>query len=69
MLPDNINLQLFFPQDVANYIHGLGGIDLLLGTACRCHQPRLTEMCIGIIGNIICIQEICIRSFETIEQR
>ena len=55
-------------QDVAEYIHEQGGIDLLLGAACRTDQPRFTEICLGIIGNLICSQEICLNSFKTAEQ-
>ncbi len=56
-------------QAVAEYIHEQGGMDLLVGAACRTGQPRLAEICLGIIGNIICSREICLNSFETAEQR
>ena len=37
-------------------------MDLLLGAATRSIMPRLTEICLGILANMLCIEEICVES-------
>ncbi|XP_036391653.1 protein saal1 isoform X1 [Megalops cyprinoides] len=47
-------------EDVAGFLQEFKATDILLGAIAKSHCPRLTEICVGILGNMACFPEICL---------
>ncbi|KAK2917754.1 protein saal1 [Channa argus] len=47
-------------KDVAGFLQEFKATDILLGVIAKSHCPRLTEICVGILGNIACFPETCL---------
>ncbi|XP_060770500.1 protein saal1 [Neoarius graeffei] len=47
-------------KDVAGFLQEFKTPDILLGVIAKSHNPRLTEICIGILGNMACFPETCV---------
>lgn len=46
-------------KDVASFLQEFKAADILLGVISKSRCPRLTEICVGILGNIACFPETC----------
>ncbi|XP_028306074.1 protein saal1 [Gouania willdenowi] len=46
-------------KDVAGFLQEFNASDVLLGVIAKSQCPRLTEICVGILGNIACFPETC----------
>ncbi|KAM4734943.1 protein saal1 isoform 2-T2 [Anableps anableps] len=46
-------------KDVAGFLQEFKAADILLGVIAKSRCPRLTEICVGIIGNIACFPDTC----------
>lgn len=46
-------------QDVARFLQEFKAADILLGVIGKSKSPRLTEICVGVLGNIACFPETC----------
>ncbi|NWR71932.1 SAAL1 protein, partial [Centropus unirufus] len=46
-------------QDVASFLQEFNAPDIFLGVFAKSKCPRLTEICVGILGNMACFQDIC----------
>uniref|UniRef100_A0A8C4TF44 Serum amyloid A-like 1 n=1 Tax=Erpetoichthys calabaricus TaxID=27687 RepID=A0A8C4TF44_ERPCA len=46
-------------QDVAAFLQEFKAADILLEVIVKSRCPRLTEICVGILGNIACFPETC----------
>uniref|UniRef100_A0A803Y4N8 Protein SAAL1 n=1 Tax=Meleagris gallopavo TaxID=9103 RepID=A0A803Y4N8_MELGA len=49
----------FSPQDVALFLQEFNAPDIFMGVFAKSKCPRLTEICVGILGNMACFQDIC----------
>ncbi|XP_016888799.1 protein saal1 isoform X2 [Cynoglossus semilaevis] len=47
-------------KDVAGLLQEFKATDILLGVISKSRCPRLTEICVGILGNIACFPESCL---------
>ncbi|XP_038621284.1 protein SAAL1 [Tachyglossus aculeatus] len=47
-------------EDVALFLQEFKAPDIFLGVLAKSKCPRLTEICVGILGNMACFQEICV---------
>ncbi|XP_033824375.1 protein saal1 isoform X1 [Periophthalmus magnuspinnatus] len=47
-------------KDVAGFLQEFRATDILLGVIAKSRCPRLTEICVGILGNIACFPETCL---------
>ncbi|KAM4687155.1 protein SAAL1 [Rhinophrynus dorsalis] len=47
-------------EDVALFLQEFNAPDILLGVIAKSKCSRLTEMCVGILGNMACFQETCL---------
>uniref|UniRef100_A0A1A8MS43 Serum amyloid A-like 1 n=1 Tax=Nothobranchius pienaari TaxID=704102 RepID=A0A1A8MS43_9TELE len=47
-------------KDVAGFLQEFKAADILLGVITKSQCPRLTEICVGILGNIACFPETCV---------
>lgn len=47
-------------KDVAGLLQEFSATDILLGVIAKSRCPRLTEICVGILGNIACFPETCL---------
>ncbi|XP_029909692.1 protein saal1 isoform X2 [Myripristis murdjan] len=47
-------------KDVAGFLQEFKAADILLGVIAKSRCPRLTEICVGILGNIACFPETCL---------
>ncbi|XP_057185900.1 protein saal1 [Triplophysa rosa] len=47
-------------MDVSAFLQEFKAPDILLGVIAKSHNPRLTEICVGILGNMACFHETCI---------
>ncbi|XP_078113310.1 protein saal1 isoform X2 [Sander vitreus] len=47
-------------QDVAGFLQEFKATDILLGVIAKSRCPRLTEICVGILGNIACFPDTCL---------
>ncbi|XP_060624017.2 protein SAAL1 [Anolis sagrei] len=47
-------------KDVALFLQEFNAPDIFMGVFARSRCPRLTEICVGILGNMACCQEVCI---------
>ncbi|NWX89275.1 SAAL1 protein, partial [Nothoprocta ornata] len=47
------------PQDVALFLQEFNAPDIFMGVFAKSKCPRLTEICVGILGNMACFQDIC----------
>ncbi|XP_034540994.1 protein saal1 isoform X2 [Notolabrus celidotus] len=47
-------------KDVAGFLQEFKATDILLGVIAKSRCPRLTEICVGILGNIACFPETCL---------
>ncbi|KAK1789707.1 hypothetical protein P4O66_015597 [Electrophorus voltai] len=47
-------------KDVAGFLQEFKAPDILLGVITKSHSPRLTEICVGILGNMACFHETCV---------
>ncbi|XP_028915648.1 protein SAAL1 isoform X2 [Ornithorhynchus anatinus] len=47
-------------EDVALFLQEFKAPDIFLGVLAKSRCPRLTEICVGILGNMACFQEICV---------
>lgn len=46
-------------EDVAGFLQEFKATDILLGVIAKSRCPRLTEICVGILGNIACFPDTC----------
>nr|XP_015194173.1 PREDICTED: protein SAAL1 [Lepisosteus oculatus] len=46
-------------QDVARFLQEFKAADILLGAIAKSGSPRLTEICVGILGNMACFPDAC----------
>ncbi|XP_056455125.1 protein saal1 [Gadus chalcogrammus] len=47
-------------KDVAGFLQEFKAADILLGVIAKSQCPRLTEICVGILGNIACFPDSCL---------
>ncbi|XP_067090916.1 protein saal1 [Osmerus mordax] len=47
-------------KDVAGFLQDFKAADILLGVIAKSQCPRLTEICVGILGNIACFPDTCL---------
>ncbi|XP_046294246.1 protein SAAL1 isoform X2 [Marmota monax] len=47
-------------EDVALFLQEFKAPDIFMGVLARSKCPRLREICVGILGNMACFQEICV---------
>ncbi|XP_020790876.1 protein saal1 isoform X2 [Boleophthalmus pectinirostris] len=47
-------------KDVAGFLQEFKATDILLGVIAKSRCSRLTEICVGILGNIACFPETCL---------
>ncbi|KAM7396833.1 hypothetical protein PAMP_019842 [Pampus punctatissimus] len=47
-------------KDVAGFLQEFKATDILLGVIAKSRCPRLTEICVGILGNIACFPDTCV---------
>ncbi|XP_029607730.1 protein saal1 isoform X1 [Salmo trutta] len=47
-------------KDVAGFLQEFKAADILLGVIAKSRCPRLTEICVGILGNIACFPDTCL---------
>uniref|UniRef100_A0A8C7BPE4 Protein SAAL1 n=1 Tax=Neovison vison TaxID=452646 RepID=A0A8C7BPE4_NEOVI len=47
-------------QDVALFLQEFNAPDIFMGVLAKSKCPRLREICVGILGNMACFQEICV---------
>ncbi|KAJ8344238.1 hypothetical protein SKAU_G00315670 [Synaphobranchus kaupii] len=47
-------------KDVAGLLQEFKASDILLGAIAKSQSPRLTEICVGILGNMACFPETCL---------
>ncbi|XP_068459847.1 protein saal1 [Clinocottus analis] len=47
-------------KDVAAFLQEFKATDILLGVIAKSRCPRLTEVCVGILGNIACFPDTCV---------
>ncbi|XP_025057912.1 protein SAAL1 isoform X2 [Alligator sinensis] len=46
-------------EDVALFLQEFNAPDIFMGVLAKSKCPRLTEICVGILGNMACFQDIC----------
>ncbi|NXN21725.1 SAAL1 protein, partial [Nycticryphes semicollaris] len=46
-------------EDVASFLQEFNAPDIFMGVFAKSKCPRLTEICVGILGNMACFQDIC----------
>ncbi|XP_062973265.1 protein SAAL1 [Elgaria multicarinata webbii] len=46
-------------KDVALFLQEFNAPDIFMGVFAKSKCPRLTEICVGILGNMACCQDIC----------
>ncbi|XP_059191557.1 protein saal1 [Centropristis striata] len=51
-------------KDVAGFLQEFKATDILLGVIAKSRCPRLTEICVGILGNIACFPDTCLTLSE-----
>ncbi|KAL2093849.1 hypothetical protein ACEWY4_011161 [Coilia grayii] len=47
-------------QDVSRFLQEFKAPDILLGVIAKSQCPRLTEICVGILGNMACFHDTCL---------
>uniref|UniRef100_A0A673MQ19 Protein saal1-like n=1 Tax=Sinocyclocheilus rhinocerous TaxID=307959 RepID=A0A673MQ19_9TELE len=47
-------------KDVAVFLQEFKAQDILLGVIAKSRSPRLTEICVGILGNMACFHDTCV---------
>ncbi|XP_066524671.1 protein saal1 isoform X2 [Hoplias malabaricus] len=47
-------------KDVAGFLQEFKALDILLGVIAKSRCPRLTEICVGILGNMACFHDTCV---------
>ena len=47
-------------EDVALFLQEFNVSDIFVGVLAKSKCPRLREICVGILGNMACFQEICV---------
>ncbi|KAM8968817.1 protein SAAL1 isoform X1 [Sarcophilus harrisii] len=47
-------------KDVALFLYEFNAPDIFMGVLARTKCPRLMEICVGILGNMACFQELCV---------
>ncbi|XP_062950388.1 protein SAAL1 isoform X1 [Cynocephalus volans] len=47
-------------EDVALFLQEFNAPDIFMGILAKSKCPRLREICVGILGNMACFQEICV---------
>ncbi|XP_035121844.3 protein SAAL1 isoform X1 [Callithrix jacchus] len=47
-------------EDVALFLQEFKAPDIFMGVLAKSKCPRLREICVGILGNMACFQEICV---------
>ncbi|XP_070284310.1 protein SAAL1 isoform X3 [Myotis yumanensis] len=47
-------------RDVALFLQEFNAPDIFMGVLAKSKCPRLREICVGILGNMACFQEICV---------
>lgn len=47
-------------EDVSVFLQEFKAPDVLLGVIAKSRNPRLTEICVGILGNMACFHETCV---------
>uniref|UniRef100_A0A8C3KV35 Serum amyloid A like 1 n=1 Tax=Chrysolophus pictus TaxID=9089 RepID=A0A8C3KV35_CHRPC len=51
-------------EDVALFLQEFNAPDIFMGVFAKSKCPRLTEICVGILGNMACFQDICMSIIE-----
>ncbi|XP_035672998.1 protein SAAL1-like [Branchiostoma floridae] len=46
-------------KDVARFLQEFHAVNILMGVIDKSRAPRVTEICVGILGNMACCDEIC----------
>ncbi|CAH1257238.1 SAAL1 [Branchiostoma lanceolatum] len=46
-------------KDVGRFLQEFHAVDILMGVINKSQAPRVTEICVGILGNMACCDEIC----------
>ncbi|XP_019641497.1 PREDICTED: protein saal1-like [Branchiostoma belcheri] len=46
-------------KDVARFLQEFHAVNILMGVINKSRAPRVTEICVGILGNMACCDEIC----------
>ncbi|KAK7481848.1 hypothetical protein BaRGS_00026874, partial [Batillaria attramentaria] len=46
-------------SDVAKFLQEFKAVDILTGVISKSQAPRVTEICVGILGNMACDQQVC----------
>ncbi|XP_062859492.1 protein saal1 isoform X1 [Trichomycterus rosablanca] len=54
-------------KDVAVFLLEFKAPEILLGVIAKSHSPRLTEICIGILGNMTCFHDTCLSISQNAE--
>uniref|UniRef100_A0A8C9X725 Serum amyloid A-like 1 n=1 Tax=Sander lucioperca TaxID=283035 RepID=A0A8C9X725_SANLU len=61
LLMSNLSYDIFLVStDVAGFLQEFKATDILLGVIAKSRCPRLTEICVGILGNIACFPDTCL---------
>ncbi|XP_064601708.1 protein saal1-like [Liolophura sinensis] len=47
-------------KDVAEFLHEFKAMDILGGVIRKSKAPRVVEICVGILGNMVCCDKVCI---------
>ncbi|XP_037006464.2 protein SAAL1 isoform X1 [Artibeus jamaicensis] len=47
-------------EDVALFLQEFNAPDIFLGVLAKSRCPRLREICVGILGNMACFQDLCV---------
>ncbi|KAL4642137.1 protein SAAL1 [Arapaima gigas] len=47
-------------RDVAGFLEEFKAAEILLGVIAKSRNPRLTEICVGIMGNMACFPDTCL---------
>ncbi|XP_052617441.1 protein SAAL1 isoform X2 [Peromyscus californicus insignis] len=55
-------------EDVALFLQEFKAPDIFMGVLAKSRCPRLREICVGILGNMACFQDICV-SISSCEDR
>ncbi|KAI1895640.1 hypothetical protein AGOR_G00108310 [Albula goreensis] len=54
-------------KDVAGFLEEFKASDILLGAIAKSRCPRLTEICVGILGNMACFPETCLSISQKVD--
>lgn len=54
-------------KDVAGFLQEFKAPDILLGVIAKSRNPRLTEICVGILGNMACFHDTCVSLSQNVD--